>query len=99
MDKCTVKDVKAAIFELKTGTRFDGKRNLNFEMRPEQERAVAYTYNYYLNAKKEEPKKAPKFLWNAKMRFGKTFASYELAKMMEMKRVLILTFKPAVESA
>ena len=97
--KCTVKDVKAAIFELKTGTRFDGKRNLNFEMRPEQERAVAYTYNYYLNAKKEEPKKAPKFLWNAKMRFGKTFASYELAKMMEMKRVLILTFKPAVESA
>ena len=82
--KCTVKDVKAAIFELKTGTRFDGKRNLNFEMRPEQERAVAYTYNYYLNAK---------------MRFGKTFASYELAKMMEMKRILILTFKPAVESA
>ena len=97
--KCTVKDVKAAIFELKTGTRFDGKRNLNFEMRPEQERAVAYTYNYYLNAKKEEPKRAPKFLWNAKMRFGKTFASYELAKMMEMKRILILTFKPAVESA
>ena len=97
--KCSVQDIKAAIFELKTGIKFDGKRNLNFDMRPEQERAVAYTYNYYQKAKKEEPKRTPKFLWNAKMRFGKTFASYELAKMMRMKRVLILTFKPAVESA
>ncbi|WP_297182273.1 restriction endonuclease, partial [uncultured Enorma sp.] len=42
---------------------------------------------------------APKFLWNAKMRFGKTFATYELAKDMGMKRVLVLTFKPAVEAA
>ena len=33
------------------------------------------------------------------MRFGKTFAAYELAKKMGFKRVLVLTFKPAVESA
>jgi hypothetical protein len=33
------------------------------------------------------------------MRFGKTFASYELAKKMGFKRILVLTFKPAVESA
>ena len=33
------------------------------------------------------------------MRFGKTFATYELAKAMGLKRVLVLTFKPAVESA
>ena len=33
------------------------------------------------------------------MRFGKTFASYQLAKKMGLSRVLILTFKPAVESA
>jgi len=33
------------------------------------------------------------------MRFGKTFATYQLAKKMEWKKVLILTFKPAVESA
>ena len=33
------------------------------------------------------------------MRFGKTFASYELAKKMGFKRVLILTFKPAVQTA
>ncbi|MDE8718677.1 hypothetical protein PZH37_16940, partial [[Eubacterium] siraeum] len=41
----------------------------------------------------------PKFLWNAKMRFGKTFATYQLARAMNFKNVLILTFKPAVESA
>src|SRR5690606_37294329 len=41
----------------------------------------------------------PRSLWNAKMRFGKTFTSYQLAKKMEAKRVLVLTFKPAVEDA
>lgn len=33
------------------------------------------------------------------MRFGKTFAAYELARRMGMRRVLVLTFKPAVEDA
>jgi hypothetical protein len=33
------------------------------------------------------------------MRFGKTFASYQLAKQMNWKKVLVLTFKPAVQSA
>lgn len=33
------------------------------------------------------------------MRFGKTFTTYQLAKSMDWKRVLVLTFKPAVENA
>ena len=33
------------------------------------------------------------------MRFGKTFAAYELCKAMGFKKILVLTFKPAVESA
>jgi hypothetical protein len=41
----------------------------------------------------------PRFLWNAKMRFGKTFTSYQLAKRLAAKRVLVVTFKPAVEDA
>ena len=41
----------------------------------------------------------PRFLWNAKMRFGKTFTSYQLAKKLGAKRVLVVTFKPAVEDA
>jgi len=41
----------------------------------------------------------PRFLWNAKMRFGKTFTTYQLAKKLGAKRVLVLTFKPTVEDA
>ena len=97
--RCSVEDVRASIVELKTGIRNDGKRTATFEMRPEQARAVNRTIEYFQLSKEEEPTRIPKFLWNAKMRFGKTFASYELAKKMNMKRVLVLTFKPAVESA
>lgn len=97
--RCSVEDIRASIVELKTGIRNDGKRTATFEMRPEQARAVNRTIEYFQLSKEEEPTRIPKFLWNAKMRFGKTFASYELAKKMNMKRVLVLTFKPAVESA
>ena len=97
--KCTVNDVKAAIVALRTGTANVESRTQTFSMRPEQYHAVEKTMAYFASAKKEEPDCAPKFLWNAKMRFGKTFASYQLAKKMKLKRVLVLTFKPAVESA
>ena len=33
------------------------------------------------------------------MRFGKTFAAYQLAKKMGWTKILILTFKPAVQNA
>ena len=96
---CSVGDVKAAIIELKTGIRTAASRTWTFKMRPEQQRAVMRTESYFKDAKKADPTHAPKFLWNAKMRFGKTFASYELAKKMGFTKVLVLTFKPAVESA
>lgn len=96
---CSVDDVLAAINEIRTGKRLEGNRTNVFEMRPEQKSAVEKTIRYFESAKKEQSNKPPKFLWNAKMRFGKTFASYELAKQMGLKRVLVLTFKPAVESA
>ncbi len=96
---CKVQDVQAAIREIKTGIRLDGERTETFKMRPEQRLAVEKTLEYFTEAKKDEPNRAPKFLWNAKMRFGKTFASYELAKKMNLQRVLVLTFKPVVESA
>lgn len=96
---CSVADVKAAIVELKTGIVTDASRTATFKMRPEQYLAVKRTMEYYAYAAKEDPGRPPKFLWNAKMRFGKTFASYQLAKKMGFKRILVLTFKPAVESA
>ena len=97
--RCSVADVMAAILSLRTGSANEENRTQNFTMRPEQFRAVEQTKNYFERALKEEPNRIPKFLWNAKMRFGKTFASYQLAKKMGLSRILILTFKPAVESA
>ena len=47
-------------------------------MRPEQEEAVRRTKAYFEQAKKADPDRNPKFLWNAKMRFGKTFAAYQI---------------------
>jgi len=97
--RCSVADIMAAILSLRTGVTNEENRTQNFTMRPEQFRAVEQTRTYFEQALKEEPNRIPKFLWNAKMRFGKTFASYQLAKKMSLSRILILTFKPAVESA
>jgi hypothetical protein len=97
--KCNLNDLRRAIHQIKTGERTEENRVLTFSMRPEQEEAVNKTIAYFKSFKSENPDKTPHFLWNAKMRFGKTFASYQLAKKMGWKKILVLTFKPAVQSA
>ena len=98
--RATVSDIKAAYLAVKNRTNNIEKRSEDFAMRPEQREAVEKTIKFYESAAKEQRvKRTPKFLWNAKMRFGKTFAAYELAKSLGAKRVLVLTFKPAVQSA
>lgn len=97
--RCTPVDVRTAITELRSGVQLTGTHHETFPMRPEQARAVDETQHYYESIWAENPKAVPRFLWNAKMRFGKTFASYQLAKRLKAKRVLVLTFKPAVEDA
>ena len=97
--RCSVQDLEAAVLAVKTDAINEENRTRTFAMRPEQEEAVNKTIAYFRAAKQDAPDRAPKFLWNAKMRFGKTFASYELAKRMGLKKVLVLTFKPAVEAA
>ncbi|HNE05895.1 MAG TPA: GIY-YIG nuclease family protein, partial [Anaerolineales bacterium] len=98
---CSVKEVQAAYIAVKTGELNEENRTLDFVMRPEQAEAVEKTAAYFLDFKKDKGNKGktPHFLWNAKMRFGKTFAAYQLAKKMGWKKVLVLTFKPAVQSA
>jgi hypothetical protein len=68
-------------------------------MRDEQAEAVNKTFEYFHSIWNEDANAAPRFLWNAKMRFGKTFTTYQLAKRLKAKRVLVVTFKPAVEDA
>lgn len=97
--KCSVNEVKAAVLAVRSGELNEENRTLDFKMRPEQEAAVEKTMAYFKNFKSENGNKPPHFLWNAKMRFGKTFAAYQLAKHMGWKKLLVLTFKPAVQSA
>lgn len=97
--RCTVDDVRAAWVAVRTRTQNIENRTQIFHMRPEQKEAVEKTMAYFNAAHAEPDGRIPKFLWNAKMRFGKTFATYQLAKRMGFKRVLIMTFKPAVQTA
>ena len=97
--RCSVADLKTVLLELRTGARVTGARHETFGMRQEQAEAVDKTHDYFHSIWKESMNATPRFLWNAKMRFGKTFATYQLAKKLGAKRVLVVTFKPAVEDA
>jgi hypothetical protein len=97
--RCSAEDVKQAIRELQTGVMRTGSHHEDFKMRNEQAAAVKKTAEYYQSIWSESKNSVPRFLWNAKMRFGKTFASYQLAKTLSAKKVLVVTFKPAVEDA
>ena len=97
--RCTPDEVKAALLELQKGLRFETARTDDFQSREEQVAAVEQTHAYFQSRWAEYASAVPRFLWNAKMRFGKTFTSYQLAKKLAAKRVLVVTFKPAVEDA
>jgi len=95
--EATLGEIRAAIAAVRAGRTFDPTRTDDFPMRPEQEAAVDVTADYL--AEHAGDAHPPRFLWNAKMRFGKTFTSYQLAKRMGWKRVLVLTYKPAVRNS
>ena len=97
--RCTGADVLTAIRELQTDTDRVGSHSEDFKMRAEQASAVKKTAEYYKSIWADDKEAVPRFLWNAKMRFGKTFASYHLAKELEAQKILVVTFKPAVEDA
>lgn len=97
--RCTVKDVQAVILALRKGQPITGTRDQNFPPRAEQLAAVDKTFSYFQSIWSENKNAVPRFLWNAKMRFGKTFTTYQLAKKLGARRVLVVTFKPAVEDA
>jgi hypothetical protein len=97
--ECTVGQLKAVYIAVKNRTYNRDLRKSDFVMRPEQEEAVTKTISYFKSMENEGRYKTAKFLWNAKMRFGKTFATYQLAKKMGLTKILVLTFKPAVETA
>ena len=97
--RCTLKELKAVLIALRKGQQIAGTRDQDFPMRLEQAEAVKATHAYFHSRWAEDMHAVPRFLWNAKMRFGKTFTTYQLAKKLGAKRVLVVTFKPAVEDA
>lgn len=92
MFECELKDLENAYLCRYYNQKFSPERTEDFKMRKEQEEAVNITYDYFQNS-------GNKFLWNAKMRFGKCFTSYQLAKKMGWTKILIVTFKPAVSAS
>lgn len=64
-----------------------------YELRSEQQAAVDKAADYFHANEKGE------FLWNAKPRFGKTLASYDLANQLDAKKVLIVTNRPAIANS
>ncbi|MDT0165745.1 DEAD/DEAH box helicase family protein [Actinotalea sp. AC32] len=102
--RCTPDDVRTAVTELRIGQQLTGTHHQTFPMRAEQAAAVDRTLAYYASIWAEDPQETPRFLWNAKMRFGKTFTTYQLAKRLGADagrpvKVLVVTFKPAVEDS
>ncbi|MBE0418264.1 MAG: GIY-YIG nuclease family protein, partial [Coriobacteriia bacterium] len=97
--RCSVADVLTVLTELRAGQQFTGTHHETFQMRREQAEAVNKTHTYFHSIWEEDMHAVPRFLWNAKMRFGKTFTTYQLAKKLGARRVLVVTFKPAVEDA
>ncbi len=93
--EATLDEVKGAVVSLQRGVPFSPTRIQTFEPRPEQKEAVRQTAAYF----RAHPEGSPKYLWNAKMRFGKTFTTYQLAREMGWTKVLVLTYKPAVRNA
>ena len=64
------------------------KKEINF--RDEQKQAITDTIAHFKNGHR--------FLWNAKMRFGKTLCALEFIRQQNYGRVLILTHRPVVRS-
>ena len=97
--KCNLEDLDSAYIEVFNRQFNEGSHNLDFELRPEQREVIHRTATYFQQCTERDETPPYRFLWNAKMRFGKTFAAYKLAEKLNWKKILILTFKPAAQNA
>ena len=85
------------LFDLFRKEKFSALQNdngkIDYTLRFEQNEAVEKAIDYFQKTEKGE------FLWNAKPRFGKTLASYDLAKRLGANKVLIVTNRPAIANS
>ena len=90
---CTLFDIQEAIRKIKDGK---GAGYGAIKFRPEQEKAISDTVSYFTKEFKTSDK-GKTFLWNAKMRFGKTLSGLEVAKRCGYRSTLIITHRPVVD--
>ena len=96
--ECSIEEAVSGVLSLRERKNYDLNRTKTFKPRPEQQEAINKTSEYFKNYQSQEGK-TPHFLWNCKMRFGKTYTTYKLAQEMGWSKILVLTFKPAVENS
>ena len=90
---CTIFDIQEVINKIKQGK---GTGHGAIKFRPEQEKAIHDTVEYFQKEFKD-PNKGKHYLWNAKMRFGKTLSGLEVAKRCGYRSTLIITHRPVVD--
>ena len=90
---CTIFDIQDVISKIKQGK---GAGHGAIKFRPEQEKAIHETVEYFQKEFKD-PNKGKHYLWNAKMRFGKTLSGLEVAKRCGYRSTLIITHRPVVD--
>ena len=85
---CFLAEIQEAINKIKNG-QAAGYGAIKF--RPEQDKAIGETVAHFSKPNGKA------FLWNAKMRFGKTLSGLEVAKQLGYKSTLIITHRPVVD--
>lgn len=86
----SIQAVKDMVSQALSAAKGDAPKAHSFKMRPEQQECCDKAVEAF--------KTSDRFLMDCKMRFGKTFTAHHIAKRLEAKNVLILTYKPAVKS-
>lgn len=66
---------------------------IDYTLRPEQEQAVSGAIDYFSSHEHGQ------YLFNAKPRFGKTLATYDLCKRLKAINILIVTNRPAIANS
>lgn len=73
--------------------QLQGTEVIDYALRPEQEQAVGSAIDYFKSHEHGQ------FLFNAKPRFGKTLATYDLCRRLGAKNILIVTNRPAIANS
>ena len=92
--------------EIKAGLHTASASDHKIVLRPEQREAIDRAKSKFCKRIGKKPDyqwevhtDSRQFLWNAKMRFGKTLCALQLAREMGVKRTLIVTHRPVVNES